>query len=666
MKRSSLVAVAVGAALALTGASGRSAAPSRIVFSADRAPTASGEIYRLDPSGHLVDLAPSPFQDSGPVVSPDGRRVAFFSERSGALSVWEVGIGGGGLVQVGPSLGPPNLSAGPIPTWRAYYVDPLGDFGPQLAWQPHGSRLALVAAHPAVSTSAVYLLRPGQAPLSVFVSPDDGLHTPGWSPDGKVLLTWDFYGVVRAFSPSGRRLWTVRGVPDLGDDHWSWSRRGLLAVPGGKGLRVYDERGHIRFAVHPAVTSPDGISAGELGWSPDGRLLAAIVNEHQLEVLTTAGKAVLRRRVGGHATCDHVVWASKTRILVGAYDPTNGRDIPNCRGISIDVRTGKRALMSSFWFGTRSADGKLEAVQTQGRRVPLGSRPIAGGPERIYARVPGCPPDGGFAYVTSLQFAGRGRSLVYASACDFPPTNLYSVAPDGSGLQQITHAFDAEPALSPDGNRIAYSDGAGIGILDSTGSQVTLTSGQPKACGGGVDGYQPAPDTSPAWSPDATTILFVRGCNAPAAPAPFYTVPATGGTPHALGFVGSQPAWGPSLIAYAAGGLAYGAGGIWTANPDGTQKVQIAANGSHPTWSPDGQLAYLTGSGNTTLVIGSQQTQLPFTAVTSLAWSPDGTRVVVTARTTSTGPFDVYTVSADGSNPIQLTHNYDALSASWR
>ena len=94
--------------------------------------------------------------------------------------------------------------------------------------------------------------------------------------------------------------------------------------------------------------------------------------------------------------------------------------------------------------------------------------------------------------------------------------------------------------------------------------------------------------------------------------------------------------------------------------------MQIAANGSHPTWSPDGQLAYLTGSSDATLVIGSQQTQLPFTAVTSLAWSPDGTRVVVTARTSPTGPFDVYTVNADGSNPVQLTRNYDALGVSWR
>jgi Tol biopolymer transport system component len=53
-------------------------------------------------------------------------------------------------------------------------------------------------------------------------------------------------------------------------------------------------------------------------------------------------------------------------------------------------------------------------------------------------------------------------------------------------------------------------------------------------------------------------------------------------------------------------------------------------------------------------------------AVTSLAWSPDGSRFVVTGRTTQTGPYDLYTVNTDGNDPVQLTRNYDALAAGWR
>jgi WD40 repeat protein len=109
VKRVSVIAVIV--AMAAAAGPGRASAPLRIVFTADRAPSLSGEIYRLDPNGQLVDLSNSPFQDSAP-VSSDGQHVAFFSDRSGALSVWESGIDGNGAVQVGPPLTPP-LASGP-------------------------------------------------------------------------------------------------------------------------------------------------------------------------------------------------------------------------------------------------------------------------------------------------------------------------------------------------------------------------------------------------------------------------------------------------------------------------------------------------------------------------------------------------------------------------
>ena len=93
MPRGLLLAAAAFAILGGTAA-GQAANPSLIVFSADRLPSLSGEIYRVDPNGHRIDLSRSPYQDVGPVVSPDGRRVAFFSDRSGAEGVYEFGLAG--------------------------------------------------------------------------------------------------------------------------------------------------------------------------------------------------------------------------------------------------------------------------------------------------------------------------------------------------------------------------------------------------------------------------------------------------------------------------------------------------------------------------------------------------------------------------------------------
>jgi Tol biopolymer transport system component len=643
-----LVVLVVVIAVFLSAVSGRAAAPSRIVFTADRAPSVSGEIYRLDRSGHRVDLSNSPFQDSGPVVSQDGRRVAFFSDRSGALSVWEVGIDGRGLVQVGPSLAPPDMSGSGQFTWWGDYI---GCCSVPLAWQPHGSRLAVIDSPAGGGLPTLYILRQGAEPKKIFTG--DVLENPGWSPDGKVLLAWDDLreGVARAFLPSGRRLWSIGGA-----EKWSWSPHGLLALSvrtgtgrrvTWSGLRVYDEQRQLRFAVH-------GSDPAAPGWSPDGHLLAALF-DHKLEVLTAAGRLVLRTQISGTPDCRNVVWASETRVIVGGSLLLNDS---KCRVVGIDIRSGSRSPASSLWFETRSPNGKLAAVASQhGDRMAIGVAKTDNGARTTYAHFQACRPGLSPLPVTFLQFAGRSRSLVYASYCPGPYTNLYSIAPDGSGLQRITsHADASQPALSPDGSRIAYAENKAIRVIaGSGGTPAALTT--PPTCPTQVPPPYRPPASSPSWSPDGKTILFTQTeCDVP---DELYTVPTSGGSPHSLGLTGDQPAWGPSRIAYVWGG-------IWTANPDGTNPVQIATSGMDPAWSADGRLAYLTGTNNTTAVVDATQTQLPFTDVTSLAWSPDSSRFVVTARTFPTSPFDLYTVNTDGTDPTQLTHNYDALAASWR
>src|SRR5689334_15472096 len=82
-------------AAASGGAAGNPPPP--ILFAADRAPLVSGEIYRLDASGRLVDLSNSPFVDAAPAVSADGRRVAFVGDRADGRGIFVVGIDGRGL-----------------------------------------------------------------------------------------------------------------------------------------------------------------------------------------------------------------------------------------------------------------------------------------------------------------------------------------------------------------------------------------------------------------------------------------------------------------------------------------------------------------------------------------------------------------------------------------
>ena len=83
------LAVALLAAT-LAGGAGRSSGTHLIVFTADRAPSVTGDVYRADANGRVTNLTHSPWQETMPMVSPSGKLVAFVSDRLGG-GVWTIG-----------------------------------------------------------------------------------------------------------------------------------------------------------------------------------------------------------------------------------------------------------------------------------------------------------------------------------------------------------------------------------------------------------------------------------------------------------------------------------------------------------------------------------------------------------------------------------------------
>ena len=640
MSRARLLGLAALVAIPLVGAAGRASTPPLIVFSANRAPAVSGEIYRLDPNGRREDLSKSTWQDTHPVVSTDGRRVAFLSNRNGGPGVYEVGINGGSLVRVAGSL--------------------RGGYPLNLAWQPHGSVLAAESSGAAIPEGKVLLLRPHRRPIVVsrrfgFGTADIfGTQQP-WSPDGRVLLVWAAAAGMRAVSPRGHTLWTA----DADAPVTAWSAHGLFSVAVHHGVAVYDERGKRRARFKLSQSNET------FAWSPSGRYLAVFYStasgNYQVDVRTAAGKLVLHKE---HLPGYQLVWANNSEFVIG---------LAGCSGnacgsaLGVDIRTGEESRVSTGWLDPLSADRKLAIVTlTNGTGFSLGVAPPGGGATTVYAQVDRCSGDSGWVpAVSSLQFAGPSRSLVYQSwnDCDGPLSNLYSMASNGTLLRRLTNveAEETQPAISPDGSKIAYVWAASVG----------------KSCQGCADGIRIAAtdgaelrtltnppdctfDDSPTWSPDGSTLMFAEGTCDESMPM-LYTVSASGGATHALGIHGVEPAWGPSRIAYVG---AQADRGVWTAKPDGSDPVEISAKGRKPAWSGDGRLAYLVGSA-ATIVVGSTHVKLPLASVSSLAWSPDGTEFVVVGRARRDPAFDVYTVKTNGRHLVRRTWNYGAFGASW-
>ena len=611
---------------AATLCAGAVAAPSTppIVFSADRAPSLSGEIYRLDVDGRLVDLSNSPFPDFGALVAPDGSSVVFWSHRPGG-GIYVASVDGSGLQR----LETPPLGVG---------EDERFDF----AWAPNSKQLALSAG---TGTAASFsLVAPGRSPRVLarkFVS------QPKWSPDGRLVTAFVGRGI-NAYRATGGLAWRTQ-VSDF--VFVPWSKRGLfLTVLHGR-IRVLDERGRLHLSF-PGRTA---------AWSPDGTRVASVTRD-RVEVRSSAGRVLLRKRLKGLARRrTGMVWADARRVVVFIGRP-----------IAVDIRTGRVTRVSNRYFGTRSADGRfvLETAK-RGEQFAIRVVRIAGPQAQTYGLVGGCFDDGGpLAAVQSLQFVPGRKSLVFESNCPEPPTDLYAVSEDGTALTRLTGGDKQyyTPSWSPDGNHLAYTRfdfrdvtckgcPGSIWIADADGRNPRLlVPGDERNLGSAI---------APSWSPDGTRILFAR--TGPTTPPGLWVVPTAGGTPTKLSISGYYASWGPTRIAWVDFGT--NPESLWTASPDGSNRQKVAEGQiTSPAWARDGRLAYLQGTTTAVIVNGTsaQKVHLPFERVGTLAWSPDGTRLVVGAQAAGTAAPDIYTLRTDGTDVRRLTKDFDAGAPSWR
>jgi Tol biopolymer transport system component len=222
-----------------------------------------------------------------------------------------------------------------------------------------------------------------------------------------------------------------------------------------------------------------------------------------------------------------------------------------------------------------------------------------------------------------------------ASAAPYQPFtgDIYVISSTGGARHALTDAPEQEyqPALSPDGRRIAYIRGdepeGQIWLMNADGSgqrQLTVSPGQ---------------KARPLWSPDGRRLVFTVWNRSLCDPLVL---------------------WCPFTD-------------VWMVNADGSGERKLFAEAMQPAWSPDGRrlifqefelyaphatgaaldVARADGSNVRTLFRGlAEEAQR-----SPPAWSPGGKRIAFDATTRSLG-HRVLIVNGDGTHRLRLTGGF--------
>ena len=491
--------------------------------------------------GGFTHFVASPAHESAPVISPDGKWVAYLSNARGPMDVWvkfvaergeavnltaghnlqvqsTVGIGGLEISPDGTQIafagGPPGTAPFRMSTW--VIPAPLGgsplnllQAGQGMRWSPSGKRIAYTSPGGARGDGLIVADADGQNPKELLRR-EGGKHAHWlrWSPDERFL--YFSHGVQTAnLEPTEIYRVPVSGGPI--EPVVTTVRRAVYPLPSADGRGLF-------FAANP-----DSVDAG-LWWrdfktgrdhrltsgigeyvmpsvSADGRRLVATVTEKRQALQRIAVRfdrpVALEPLTDGYTGDFDPCWAPDGSRLFFSSSRTGQRNIwsvrsdlsqpaPLTTGPALDERTAC------------SPDGRQVAfVSSRVGQRGIWVVSVEGGTPRLIVRT---------EVVDTLSWSPDSTKLVYAVPGEKSQLTIVTVATGETKLLP-TEASANSPSWSPAEDVIAYVETRDDGSGASTGAFLRFISsdGRP-ALRGPLDEKSFISNGGVSWSPDGRRL----------------------------------------------------------------------------------------------------------------------------------------------------------------